>query len=338
MPTPENIALPPKSSFGFFSAAPFFGADRKCRKKVIQQLLSRVPYEAEIESMWASPDFPPHAEMQAILECIRVYNGWPNALFLPTDSFLALAPHEGHYESFTADYDTVNDIFFVLHPEEKERMKASKKTGDLLSRSLVACGDIPVIDTERITPETTLADVLHLLAGSSFSENNHRNPPKEKSNPPKRKKRVFRLVLIGLGVLLFMIFLHSCPLGVGVRRNTLELPVRAVFFDSVRPALLEKHPGILIADTTCTCGKDFRFRIDIATSGAEDPFEVAADFDRLRKESEPLADEVFVLAFDERKAGRDIRIVLPGKFGYIATQRPAFYSEKLHDLLSSLFP
>ena len=164
------------------------------------------------------------------------------------------------------------------------------------------------------------------------------NPPKEKSNSPKRKKRVFRLVLIGLGVLLFMILLHSCPLGVGVRRNTLELPVRAVFFDSVRPALLEKHPGILIADTTCTCGKDFRFRIDIATSGAEDPFEVAADFDRLRKESEPLADEVFVLAFDERKAGRDIRIVLPGKFGYIATQRPAFYSEKLHDLLSSLFP
>ena len=168
MPTPENIALPPKSSFGFFSAAPFFGADRKCRKKVIQQLLSRVPYEAEIESMWASPDFPPHAEMQAILECIRVYNGWPNALFLPSDSFLALAPHEGHYESFTADYDTVNDIFFILHPEEKERMKASKKTGDLLSRSLVACGDIPVIDTERIAPETTLADVLHLLAGSSL--------------------------------------------------------------------------------------------------------------------------------------------------------------------------
>ncbi len=161
MPTPENIALPPKSAFGFFSAAPFFGADRKCRKKVIQQLLSRVPYEAEIESMWASPDFPPHAEMQAILECIRVYNGWPNALFLPTDSFLALAPLEGHYESFTADYESLNGIFFILHPEEK-------KQGDLLSRSLAACGDIPVIDTERITPETTLADVLHLLAGSSL--------------------------------------------------------------------------------------------------------------------------------------------------------------------------
>lgn len=163
MPTPENIALPPKSTFGFFSTVPFFGADRKCRKKVIQQLLSRVPYEAEIESMWASPDFPPHAEMQAILECIRVNNGWPNALFLPSDSFLALAPLEGHYESFTADYDTVNCIFFLLHPE-------GKKQGDMLSRSLVACGDIPVIDTERITPETTLADVLHLLAGSTFPE------------------------------------------------------------------------------------------------------------------------------------------------------------------------
>ena len=161
MPTPETIALPPKSSFGFFSAAPFFGADRKCRKKVIQQLLSRVPYEAEIESMWASPEFPPHAEMQAILECIRGYNGWPNALFLPSDSFLALAPLEGHYESCTADYDTVNGIFYILHPE-------GKKQGNMISRSLAACGDIPVIDTERILPEHTIADVLHLLADSSL--------------------------------------------------------------------------------------------------------------------------------------------------------------------------
>ena len=159
----EPITLPPKSAFGFFFAVPFFGANRKCRKKVVQQLLSRVPYEAEIKSMWTSPDFPPHAEMQAILECIRVNNGWPNALFLPSDSFLALAPLEGYYESFTADYDTVNGIFFLLHPEEK-------KQGDMISQSLVACGDIPVIDTERILPEHTIADVLHLLAGSSLFE------------------------------------------------------------------------------------------------------------------------------------------------------------------------
>jgi len=164
----ETISLPPKSAFGFFSAVPFFGANVKFRKKVVRQLLLRGPYEAEIKSMWTSPDFPPHAEMQAILECIRVNNGWPNALFLPSDSFLALAPLEGHYESFTADYDTVNGIFFLLHPEEKERMKASKKIGDQLSRSLAACGDIPVIDTERILPEHTIADVLHLLADSSL--------------------------------------------------------------------------------------------------------------------------------------------------------------------------
>lgn len=159
----EPITLPPKSAFGFFSAVPFFGANVKFRKKVVRQLLSRGPYEAEIKSMWTSPDFPPHAEMQAILECIRVNNGWPNALFLPSDSFLALAPLEGHYESFTADYDTVNGIFFLLHPEEK-------KQGDMISQSLVACGDIPVIDTERILPEHTIADVLHLLAGSSLFE------------------------------------------------------------------------------------------------------------------------------------------------------------------------
>ena len=84
-------------------------------------------------------------------------------LFLPSDSFLALAPLEGHYESITADYDTVNGIFYILHPEEK-------KQGDLLSRSLAACGDIPVIDTERILPEHTIADVLHLLAGSPLFE------------------------------------------------------------------------------------------------------------------------------------------------------------------------
>ena len=168
MPTPENITLPPKSAFGFFSAVPFFGANAKFRKKVVRQLLSRVPYEAEIESMWASPDFPPHAEMQAILECIRVYNGWPNALFLPSDSFLALAPFEQHYDSVKADFDTVNDIFFILHPEEKERMKGSKKIGDLVSRSLVACGDIPVIDTGPILPEHTIAEVLHIIAESSL--------------------------------------------------------------------------------------------------------------------------------------------------------------------------
>ena len=157
----EPITLPPKSAFGFFSAVPFFGANVKFRKMVVRQLLSRGPYEAEIKSMWTSPDFPPNAEMQAILECIRVNNGWPNALFLPSDSFLALAPHEGHYESFTADYDTVNRIFFLLHPGER-------KQGDMITRSLVACGDIPVLDTGPILPEHTIAEVLHIIAESSL--------------------------------------------------------------------------------------------------------------------------------------------------------------------------
>ena len=157
----ETISLPPKSSFGFFSTMPFFGANAKFRKKVVRLLRSRSSFQHEIESIWSL--FPVQADIQKILECIRVNNGWPNALFLPSDPFLALAPLEEHYESFTADFDTVNGIFFLLHPEEK-------KQGDLLSRSLAACGDIPVIDTERILPEHTVADVLQLLADSSLFE------------------------------------------------------------------------------------------------------------------------------------------------------------------------
>ena len=155
----ETISLPPKSAFGFFSTVPFFGANAKFRKRVIHLLRLRDSFQNEIESIWSL--FPVQADIQKILECIRVNNGWPNALFLPSDSFLALAPLEDHYESFTADFDTVNGIFFLLHPEEK-------KQGNLLSRSLAACGDIPVIDTERILPEHTIADVLHLLADSSL--------------------------------------------------------------------------------------------------------------------------------------------------------------------------
>ena len=157
----ETISLPPKSAFGFFSTEPFFGANAKFRKRVIHLLRLRDSFQNEIESIWSL--FPVQADIQKILECIRVNNGWPNALFLPSDPFLALAPLEDHYESCTADYDTVNGIFFLLHPGEK-------KQEDMISRSLVACGDIPIIDTERILPEHTIADVLHLLAGSSLFE------------------------------------------------------------------------------------------------------------------------------------------------------------------------
>lgn len=157
----EPITLPQKSAFGFFSAVPFFGANAKFRKRVIHLLRLRDSFQNEIESIWSL--FPVQADIQKILECIRVNNGWPNALFLPSDSFLALAPLEGHYGSCTADYDTVNGIFYILHPE-------GKKQGNMISRSLVACGDIPVIDTERILPEHTIADVLQLLAGSLLFE------------------------------------------------------------------------------------------------------------------------------------------------------------------------
>ena len=99
------------------------------------------------------------------LDCIRGNNSWPNALFLPSDSFLVLAPLElNRYDAFTADCDTVNDIYLILHPQEKDQMKFDKTIGGLLVRSAVRCGDIPLIDISLITPEHTIADVLKMIA------------------------------------------------------------------------------------------------------------------------------------------------------------------------------
>ena len=159
----EPISFPPKSAFGFFSTVPFWGANGKFRKKVRRQLLSRASFKAEIDAMWASSHFSAQ-EIQEIRECIRG-NGWPNALFLPSDSFLALAPLEvSRYDAFTADCDTVNGLYLILHPEEKETMKSDRSFGGLLVRSGVRCGDIPLIDLSLITPEHTIADVLGMIA------------------------------------------------------------------------------------------------------------------------------------------------------------------------------
>lgn len=156
----EPISLPPKSAFGFFSTLPFFGANSQFRKKVRRQLLSRVPFRDEIETVWSSSSFSAQ-EIREILECIQFNNGWPNALFLPFDPFLALAPLEiNRYDAFTADCDTVNALYYILAPEERE------KKGLLygLKQSLVAGSDIPLMDTSRISPESTIADVLEMIA------------------------------------------------------------------------------------------------------------------------------------------------------------------------------
>ena len=156
----ERIIFPPKSTFGFFSTVPFFGANNKFRKKVRRELLSRASFRNEIEAMWSSL----HDSMQEIheiLECIPVNNGWPNSLFLPTDSFLALAPLElNRYDSFTADTDTVNELFYILSPKEREK----ESTWARLKQALVAGSDIPLIDTSLISPENTIADVLKMIA------------------------------------------------------------------------------------------------------------------------------------------------------------------------------
>ena len=126
--------------------------------------MSRSSFKDEIDAMWSSSRFSAQ-EIREILECIRANNGWPNALFLPSDPFLALVPLEiDRYDAFTADCDTVNGICQILHPEEKETMKSDRSLGGLLVRSGVRCGDIPLIDLSLITPEHTIADVLEMIA------------------------------------------------------------------------------------------------------------------------------------------------------------------------------
>lgn len=162
-PVIEKISFPPKSAFGFFSGVPFWGANSQFRKKVKRQLLSRSSFRDEIETMWSSRPFPVQ-EIREIRECIRRNIGWPNSLFLPADSFLALAPLEiDRYDSFAPDTDTLNDIYLILNPGEKEKLKSDKSLGGLLVKSAVRCGDIPLMDTSRITPEHTIADVLQTI-------------------------------------------------------------------------------------------------------------------------------------------------------------------------------
>jgi len=159
----QPISFPLKSAFGFWAPVPFFGANGKFRKKVKRQLLARSSFEAEIEAMWSASRFSAQ-EIREILECIRADNGWPNALFLPSDSFLAMAPLEiDRYDAFTADCDTVNGLYLILHPGEKEKMKSDRSIGGLMVRSGVRCGDIPLIDTTLITPENTILDVLEMI-------------------------------------------------------------------------------------------------------------------------------------------------------------------------------
>ena len=162
----QPISYPPKSAFGFFSSVPSWGANSRFRKTVRRQLLSRASFEAEIDAMWSSSRFSAK-EIREIRECIRG-NGWPNALFLPFDPFLALAPLDvNRYDAFTADTDTVNGICLILNPKEKESLKSDRTIGGLLVRSGVRCGDIPLVDTSLITPEHTIADVLETIASAS---------------------------------------------------------------------------------------------------------------------------------------------------------------------------
>ena len=157
----EPISYPPKSAFGFFSTVPFRGANSRFRKTVRRQLLSRASFKAEIDAMWSSSRFSAK-EIREIRECIRG-NGWPNALFLPSDSFLALAPLElNRYDAFTADCDTVNGLYHILAPGEGEKNGLRAR----LKRSLDIASDIPLIDISLITPEHTIADVLEMIASA----------------------------------------------------------------------------------------------------------------------------------------------------------------------------
>ena len=56
----ETIKYPPKSTFGFFSGVPIWGANSKFRKKVKRILMSRASssFKNEIEAMWSLLDLP----------------------------------------------------------------------------------------------------------------------------------------------------------------------------------------------------------------------------------------------------------------------------------------
>ena len=158
----EPISLPPKSAVGFFAPVPIWGANSRFRKKVRRILQSRSPFKDEIAAMWSSSRFPAQ-EIRDILECIRGNNGWPNALFLPSDPFLALAPLDiNRYDAFEADCDTVNGLYHILSPGEGEK---NDLRGNL-KRFFDAVSDIPLIDASLITPEHTVADVLEMIANA----------------------------------------------------------------------------------------------------------------------------------------------------------------------------
>ena len=166
MITVEPISLPPKSAFGFFAPVPFWGANGRFRRQVRRILLARASFVDEIEAVWSSSRFPAQ-EIWEIRDCIRRNNGWPNTLFLPSDPFLALAPLEiDRYDAFTADTDTVNELYHILAPGEggKNGLRAE------LKRFLDSVSDIPLIDTSLITPEHTIANVLEMIASARESE------------------------------------------------------------------------------------------------------------------------------------------------------------------------
>ena len=166
----EQIAVPSKEDFGFFSTVPILGANSRFRKKVKRILASRAPFKETIETMWSACPYPA-PDIQAIRDCIRNNIGWPNSLFLPDDSFLALAPLEiDRYDSFAADTDTVNDIYLILNPKEKERLKSDKTVGGRLVHSLVRNGDMPLMDTSLITPEHTLLNVLQMITSERTAD------------------------------------------------------------------------------------------------------------------------------------------------------------------------
>ena len=161
----ELIKLPPKSTFGFFSGVPIWGASSKFRKKVRRILLSRASssFKNEIEAMWSLLDLPMQ-QTHEILDCIRNRIGWPNALFLPSDSFLALAPFEiDRYDAFAPDTDTLNDIFLILNPGVKETMQSDRSIGGAMVRSAIRNGDLPLMDPALITPEHTILDALQII-------------------------------------------------------------------------------------------------------------------------------------------------------------------------------
>ena len=153
-------------------------------------------------------------------------------------------------------------------------------------------------------------------------------PTENRMNLPKKKAksrggRLFLFIIVCLPIL-FILFLYL-TVGPYEMRKPLGLKACGRFDQYVIPALKEQYSDLVIR--LCpTLDREFRFHVVIGAFGQEDPNAIAEAIDRLRKQSEELADEVIVLTvYDNEKGEHGREIILPGKYGNRGKHKRWYY-------------